>query len=278
MPPSSTLLTPQTSQIFSLFPNPFSLSNPDSQISSQTLTVLRKPNSFSLSVSTNSYSSSYSQNQSPYSVDEEEYDVIGDCVVFEEGIFEDTFLEKNDFGSEKPNSKIVSKTPVKEETSVPDNWREVQDEINITKKERRKIVHSIEFGSKIQKKNKGVPVTSIVEFLSYRKYKLAQLNPDILDNPDFDLKEDEREDEIIPSSTATSSSSNRVAHRNPRLVVYQGTFDDITELFNSGDYVLGANSDKKSYEDLTQTVHRYCMFCQGYPDIQLRGSQTNVID
>ncbi|KAI3855957.1 hypothetical protein MKW92_046498 [Papaver armeniacum] len=248
MPPSSTLLKPQTSQIFSLFPNPFSLSNPNSQISTQTLTFLRKPNSFSLSVSTNSYSSSYSQNQSSYSVAEEEDDVIGDCVVFEEGIFEDPFLEKNDFDSEKPSSKIISKTPVKEETLVPDNWREVQAEINITKKERRKIMHSIEFGSKIQKKNKGVPVTSTVEFLSYREYKLAQLNPVILDNPEFDLKEHEREDEMISSSSATSSSStsNRVAPRNPRLAVYQGTFDDISEFFNSGDYVPGANSDKKS--------------------------------
>ncbi|KAI3952124.1 hypothetical protein MKW98_005819 [Papaver atlanticum] len=157
MPPSLTLLKslnpkPHKSSLCFLI---HSLSNPNSQISTQTLTFLRKPNSFSLS--------------------------------FHKFIL--IFL--------LPKPKPILR----------------------------------------------VPVTSTVEFLSYREYKLAQLNPD---NPDFDLKEDVREDEMISSSTATSSSSSRAAPRNPRLAVYQGTFDDITEFFNSGDYVPGANSDKKS--------------------------------
>lgn len=242
MPPS-TLLKPQTSQIFYLFPNsPFSLSNPNSSISAQNLTFLRKPISFSHSISTNCYSS-YSQNQNQYSVVEEEGDhVIGDCVVFEEGIFEDPYLE-DDFDSQKP-SKTKSNSSIKEEILVPDKWKEVQAEINITKKERRKIMHSIEFGSRIEKKNRGVPLTNTMEFLSYREHKLSQLSPVILDNPSYDLKEDmksEKEGEM-----GSSSSSSRVAPRNPRLAVYQGTLDDISEFFKNGDYVPGENNDKKS--------------------------------
>ncbi|OVA08870.1 Ankyrin repeat [Macleaya cordata] len=243
MPPP-TLLKPQT-QIFSLFPNsPFSLSNPNSPFSTtQTVTFLRKPTSLSLSLSlsTNSFSHN-TQNQYPEEEEEEEEDhVIGDCVVFEEGIFEDPYL-RDDFDFDKP-SKKNSTSSIKPEVLVPDKWKEVQAEINITKKERRKIAHNIEFGSRIEKKNRGVPLTNTVEFLSYREHKLSQLNPVVLDNPSYDLKEEvmsEGEGEV------GCSTSTRVAPRNPRLAVYQGTLDDISEFFHSGDYVPGENTDKKS--------------------------------
>ena len=78
--------------------------------------------------------------------------VIGDCVVFEEGVFDDPYLQ-NDVEEEpqtpKPNKK--HNKPISEielENLVPEKWKAVQVEINITKKERRKISQDLEFDGK----------------------------------------------------------------------------------------------------------------------------------
>ena len=83
--------------------------------------------------------------------------IIGDCLVFEEGIFEDPIFPASDNNlvdnkKPKPISKKKKQTVIKSENLVPDKWKEVQEEINITKKERCKIAQEIEFNSKVMKK------------------------------------------------------------------------------------------------------------------------------
>ena len=141
---------------------------------------------------------------------------------------------------------------VKTENLVPDKWREVQAEINITKKERRKIAQELEFNSRVEKKKKGLrPVRSLnlEEYKAYREAKLAQLKPLVLDNPsnygvekkDDDENECEEEEEEVELS---KSSSERVAPKNPRWAVYGKGFDDVIEFFNSGHYDPGAKQSE----------------------------------
>ena len=109
---------------------------------------LKNPKSHTLSctprtinLSTKCHSFLPLQNDDVFELEEEL--VIGDCVVFEERIFDDPYLQ-NDIKEEpqtpKPNKK--QNKPISEiepENLVPKKWKEVQVEINIMKRERRKI-------------------------------------------------------------------------------------------------------------------------------------------
>ncbi|PIA56735.1 hypothetical protein AQUCO_00700826v1 [Aquilegia coerulea] len=256
---SPTLLTPFHSQtkIFTLIPNsPFSISPPlHSSFSTQSLTFPRKPiSSYPFSVSLNSfYPSIQTQTQEEDDDDEEEEHVIGDCIVFEEGVFEDPYVQ-DDFVYKEPIIKKKSREYTQEENLVPDEWIEAQMEINITKKEKRKIAQQIEYGSRLEKKNTKIPSVKTEEYLTYKEYKMSKLKPVVLDNLEFPLEEEEEEKEVgvhkifsgEDSEVGSSSSSSRVKPRNPRVAVYKGTLDDITEFFNSDDYVPGENGGKKS--------------------------------
>ncbi|WCJ32732.1 ankyrin repeat protein [Euphorbia peplus] len=188
------------------------------------------------------------QSSFPIQTDDFEEHVIGDCLVFEEGAFDDPYLDtdpneslNSGSGSEiskrkggKLKGKVKDEVIVAAENLVPDKWREVQAEINITKKERRKIAQEMEFGSKVEKKKKGyLPIRSVnlEEYQSYREAKMAQLKPLVLDNPtNFGVKEEEDEEEEDGMSSS-SSSSQRVTPRNPRWAVYGKGFDDVAEFF-----------------------------------------------
>ncbi|KAL4645615.1 hypothetical protein ACB092_02G247000 [Castanea dentata] len=181
--------------------------------------------------------------------------VIGDCVVFEEGVFDDPYLQ-NDIGEEpqtpKPNKK--QQKPISEiepENLVPEKWKEVQAEINITKKERRKIAQDLEFGSKVEKKKKGYePIrdaNAVKEYLEFKKEKLGQLNPLVLDNPtSFPEKEGEGEGEGEDEDERNGFqySSERVKPKNPRWAVYGRGLEDLTEFFNGENYEPGENKSE----------------------------------
>lgn len=172
--------------------------------------------------------------------------VIGDCLVFEEGAFE----EENPFLSEhlKPPKKRISISEAKSagdsDSLVPVKWKEAVAEINLTKKEKRKIAHQLRFGSRMEARKK-TPVPDMEEYLAYREMKLSQLNPVVLDNP-----------KRFPRGATVAMepdehSIGRVAPRNPRMGINKETMDDITEFFNSGDYVPGErNDDKKPQGEL----------------------------
>ncbi|KAF8405473.1 hypothetical protein HHK36_010379 [Tetracentron sinense] len=232
--PLPTLLKSQTPQILSLIPKPpFSLSIPNRLSTTQTFTFSRKISQFPLYASF-SYSSQQEQDDGDI--------VIGDCVVFEEGVFEDPFL-RDDIVQKKPR-KNNSKTIIEPESLVPEKWKEVQAEINITKKERRKIAQQLEFGSRVEKKKKGaIPLRDTEAYLSYRSNKLSQLKPVVIDKPSDPLEEDMGEDKDVGEFGC--SLSGRVTPRNPRLAVYGTTFEGITEFLNSGNYVPGESASNK---------------------------------
>lgn len=182
--------------------------------------------------------------------------IIGDCLVFEEGVFEDPYLENDDVPPPRKPKRSRGKQNVVQaeaENLVPDKWRQVQEEINLTKKEKRQIALQIEFGSRVEKKKQGyLPLNSLdlKEYLAYKEAKLSQLNPPlVLDNPSTfptDAKESEENRDIGFQdyvSTSSSTSSQRVPPKNPKWAVYGRGLDDVSEFFNSGNY---DPSDKKS--------------------------------
>lgn len=189
-------------------------------------------------------------------VEEDDYEepVIGDCLVFEEGIFDDPFLQEESSGSKtvppKKRNKKNSLTEVEPENLIPEKWIEMQREINISKKERRRLAYQANFGRKLEKRREALrPIgngssknVNVEGHMKYRDEKMNQLKPLVLDDPVFseDDEEGEKPDEDDTGSGSGNSnlsvSSTRVTPRNPRLAVYGGGLDDITEFFNSGIY------------------------------------------
>ncbi|XP_055805320.1 ankyrin repeat domain-containing protein, chloroplastic [Solanum dulcamara] len=190
------------------------------------------------------------QNQSQFPLEDEEH-VIGDCIVFEEGIFDDPFVQN------KPQNNNKNKSAeIEAENLIPEEWVEVQREINITKKERRKLSQQLEFGQRAERRrldlmpignNSNGRGSSIEDYLKAREEKLKQLKPLVLENPDFSkVKRDKNEKNKKKSDAELSESeeensvmrvsSERVLPRDPRSAVYGGGLEDIKEFFNSGIY------------------------------------------
>ncbi|GMI68235.1 ankyrin repeat protein, EMBRYO DEFECTIVE 2036, EMBRYO DEFECTIVE 16 [Hibiscus trionum] len=202
------------------------------------------------SVSPSFFSSYIAQNDA---ADEEER-VIGDCLVFEDGAFEDPHLQADSsfdntnnatrFAKAKPK-KNKQPVEIEPENLIPEQWSHVLEEINITKKERRKLAQQLEFGCRVEKKRQGlVPIRNVnlQEYLKHKEAKLAELNPVVLDKPSsFPAKEEEEDIEEEPMNLP--SSSERVVPKNPRWAVYGKGFDDVAQFFNSENYQLG---EKKS--------------------------------
>ncbi|XP_022132659.1 ankyrin repeat domain-containing protein, chloroplastic [Momordica charantia] len=230
--------------VFSLLNSPLSLPN---SIKLSSIPLHRRPIRV-CSVSSSSHSS--------YSIqpDEVEEFVIGDCVIFEDGAFDDPYLSDDSnagysstgVAQSKPKSGVAE---IKPENLVPDEWKEAQAEINITKKERRKIAQELEFGTRVEKRKKGlVPLRSVnlEEYLAYKQAKLAQLEPLVLDNPSTfpatgEVNGAEGVREVKRGEM--SGSSERVAPKNPKWAVYGRGLEDVSEFFNSGKY---QPADKKS--------------------------------
>lgn len=230
----------------------FSLSNSSLSLPNYSnlsfISLLRPPNRVR-SLSSSSSRSSYS-----IQPDDLEEFVIGDCVIFEDGAFDDPSVSDDSnadrssasTAKSKPKNGVVEINP---ENLVPDEWKEAQVEINITKKERRKIAQELQFGTRVEKKKKGlVPLRSVnlEEYLSYKEAKLAQLKPLVLDNPSsFPVTEEVNAEEGVREVKGgeMSGSSERVAPRNPKWAVYGRGLEDVSEFFNSGQY---QPADKKS--------------------------------
>ncbi|KAF3787684.1 Ankyrin repeat domain-containing protein [Nymphaea thermarum] len=162
--------------------------------------------------------------------------VVGDCVVFEEGIFDDPFLEENHHqrprAVETKPRRRQKKTAVVEETLVPEKWKDIQAEINMTKKDKRRIARELEFASRLEKKKKRE--FDVDQYSAYRSLKLSQLKPLVLDNPDVRENDSDGDDELQAAEIDGyaqvedfSPSSGRVVPRNPRLDVDGSSFLDI---------------------------------------------------
>ncbi|XP_054809116.1 ankyrin repeat domain-containing protein, chloroplastic [Prosopis cineraria] len=230
---SSSLLNPQAHQILYPFPIFSSSASPRNLWPLRTVKFPRKLPSPLLAF----------QSSNEVHVDDLEEHVIGDCVVFEDGIFEDPVLQGDldidNSGSD--NSKPKSKKNVPEivpENLVPDRWREAQAEINITKKERRKIAQEIEFNSKVEKKKQGmVPLRhmNLEEYKAYKEAKLAHLKPLVLDNPSsFPVREEVPIGKEV--NVSNMHTSERVEPKNPRWAVYGRGLEDVSDFFSSEKY------------------------------------------
>lgn len=206
------------------------------------------------------------------SEDDSEEHVIGDCVVFEEGIFQDPIFQ-NDLNSKnlsKPKPKRSSKKKVAPEivgeNLVPEKWREIQAEINLTKKDMRKIAQEMEFNSKVEKKKRGlVPLRdmNLDEYKAYKEAKLAQLQPLVLDNPSsFPVKEEDP----VGKQAELDSGSERVKPKNPRWAVYGRGLEDVSEFFNSGMYDPDANKNTEGRRKLF-TKEEKVLLNKGVPDL-----------
>ena len=235
-----TLLNPQNPKIFSLLSSSsLSLHTPRRLYSFQTLTFFRKSSSLALASPSSSFQPPYQQEED---LVEEEEVPIGDCLVFEEGVFEDPYLQDNfDFNAQNPKHNKPN-LEIEPENLVPEKWKEVQEQINITKKERRKIAQQLEYGSRVEKRKQGLVPISQEDYSSYRETKLAQLKPLVLDKPtSFPVKE-EAAGAAPVEGNPNEPTSSRVVPRNPRRAVYGGTLEDISEFFNSGTYQPGGNA------------------------------------
>ncbi|XP_039143433.1 LOW QUALITY PROTEIN: ankyrin repeat domain-containing protein, chloroplastic [Dioscorea cayenensis subsp. rotundata] len=162
--------------------------------------------------------------------------VIGDCLVFEEGAFEggDPFVYPKPVG--KPSRRKASRASaeVEPECLIPDKWKETAAQLSLTKKEKRKIAHELKFGSKLERRLKS-PLPDMEEYLAFKEMKLAKLKPVVLDNPDSFPPEEK--------VVIRPEPEGRVAPRNPRSWLGGGSFEDISDFFNSEDYVPGEMMD-----------------------------------
>lgn len=258
------LLNPQIPKIFNLLlpptaaapappPHPRRFSATHKLYHHRIFTSIPKITRTSSSFSLISRSLNFSRQNGTVGEDDVEEYVIGDCLVFEEGIFDDPFLREESSGSKtvQPKKRKKNSLPeVEPENLIPENWIEMQREINISKKERRKLAYQLQFGRKLEKRREALrPIGSeseknanAVGYMKYREEKMKQLKPLVLDDPVFSEddepggKGDEDETESVSENSNESISSTRVNPRNPRLAVYGGGLDDITEFFNSGFY------------------------------------------
>ncbi|KAG2317004.1 hypothetical protein Bca52824_020126 [Brassica carinata] len=174
---------------------------------------------------------------------------VGDCLVYEDGVFEDPYLEeevsivasreaiqerktKRRGRAKRIAESSSAAAEIEPENLVPDEWRDVQAEVNLTKKDKRKIAQELEFGVKVEKKRQGlIPLSKVdlKEYLTYKEAKLDQLKPVVLDKPPRTFEDGgERSGETY--------SSERVAPKNPRWAVYGKGFDHVTKFFNSDNY------------------------------------------
>ncbi|KAK7406876.1 hypothetical protein VNO78_08511 [Psophocarpus tetragonolobus] len=157
----------------------------------------------------------------------------GDCVVFQDGVFEDDTVFQNDTTK---TTKSRSRKKITRDNLVPEKWREAQAETKITiherrknksKKKRREPVPSRD--AEVEKKGKAFRD----EYTASKNTKLRELNPLVLKNPSrFSLQEN------LPQSCFTGQ---RLDPKNPRDLLNGTTLEDVMHFFNSTNYNPSAN-------------------------------------
>ncbi|KAL0429977.1 UNVERIFIED_CONTAM: Ankyrin repeat domain-containing protein, chloroplastic [Sesamum radiatum] len=178
--------------------------------------------------------------------EEEEEPAIGDCLVFEEGVFNDPFLQNTwNFRSDesqlsKPNNNKDKGTTISPESLIPEDWVHVQRELNITKKERRKLSQQLEYGRRVEKRRQALMPLNSGEYEKFKNEKLQKLKPIVLDDPEPKYLDENDKHEKDDDDKNGEGIRGRVAPRNPRLAVYGGGLEDISALFSCGSYDPGA--------------------------------------
>jgi hypothetical protein len=213
---------------------------------------------------------------SPFAVaavndDYDEDVVLGDCLVFEEEAFEDP-----DLGLGPPRRATSRPTRGGGGSLVPERWSDAVEEINLTKKEKRRIAHGLRFNSRLDRRAPSA-VAAPDEYRAYREGRLdAELGHVARDHVeeveplegkssrvrrearplDADhtrvyrdyvepLEEKSRAPEVVEAPPPPDPGT-RVAPRNPRIAMAAGGLEDIAELFSSSEYVPGETEEGKS--------------------------------
>ncbi|KAF0893288.1 hypothetical protein E2562_023928 [Oryza meyeriana var. granulata] len=188
---------------------------------------------------------------SPFAVaaiDQFDEDVaIGDCLVFEDDAFEEPDLDLPSPApstTSRPRRKPAAEGPGSRGGSlVPERWRDAAEEINLTKKEKRRIAHGLRFGSRLERRAPPA-VAAPDEYRAYREGRLdaelGRVARDYAEPIDRSPVPDRVEAPPPPEP------GSRVAPRNPRMGMGVKSLEDITELFNSTEYVPGEMDDGTS--------------------------------
>jgi hypothetical protein len=188
--------------------------------------------------------------------------VLGDCLVFEDEAFEDPAL---DLRTRRPPRRRGATS--RAGSLVPERWSDAVEEINLTKKEKRRIAHGLRFNSRLDRRVPSA-VAAPDEYRAYREGRLdAELGHVARDyvEPLEDKSRARRDtdpgrvyrDYIEPLGERSRGTDmveappppdpgTRVAPRNPRMAMARAGLEDIAELFSSSDYVPGETEDGKS--------------------------------
>ncbi|KAK8446860.1 hypothetical protein SEVIR_9G553600v4 [Setaria viridis] len=221
------------------FPSPIQTLNPFSTSSARLRHQLPKPIVLSLSLRP-AFSSAFAV----AAVDDDEDVVVGDCLVFDDDAFEEPDL---DLPSSAPPPR-ASRYGRRAEASgggslVPEKWRDAEEEINLTKKEKRRIAHGMRFGSRLERRAPPA-LTAPGEFRAYRKGMLQAEREHVADvyrGPLERTLPPEKVEEPPPPEPGT-----RVAPKNPRMGMDGGSLEDIAEFFSSREYASDETEDSKN--------------------------------
>lgn len=149
--------------------------------------------------------SSHHQNWVPSASLGDEDNAIGDCVVFEEGIFE------NPFTSSQANAKKQHNIS-EDESLIPEGWRDLQQELNISKKEKKKRTKMMELEQSFQRKRE---IELFREGAS--KFNTIKLPPLNFSTPDSGNKQTSEDDKVLSTrliSSTPDSDDNQTQEDN----------------------------------------------------------------
>lgn len=125
---------------------------------------------------------------------------------------------------------------------MPEKWKEAVEEINLTKKEKRRISQELRFASRMDRRKKS-PVPDMEEYQAQRETMLDRLKPVVLDDP-LERPTDKEEEAMEPPKLEAPPET-RATPRNPWLALKGETLEDVTDFFNSGKYVPPNEIDDK---------------------------------
>ncbi|KAF8780524.1 hypothetical protein HU200_001652 [Digitaria exilis] len=177
-------------------------------------------------------------------VDDDEDVVIGDCLVFDDEAFEEPDLDLPSSPSPPRASRYGRRAEASGgESLVPERWREAEEEINLTKKDKRRISHGLRFGSRLERRAPPA-VSAPDEFRAYRNGMLQAEREHVASvyrGPQEQTLPPEEVEEPLPPEPGT-----RVTPKNPRMGMDVGSLDDIADFFSSREYVTDEMEDSKS--------------------------------
>ncbi|KQK23775.1 ankyrin repeat domain-containing protein, chloroplastic [Brachypodium distachyon] len=239
-------------------------------------------------------------------VDDDDYDedvALGDCLVFEDEAFEDPGLDLGRPSPSPPHRPTTSRRsrgkPISAAAGgggglVPERWKDAVEEINLTKKEKRRIAHGLRFGSRLDRRVPSA-VAAPDEYRAYREGRLdAELGHVVRDyvEPLEDKSRAYRErearlgaepghvarDYVEPLEKSRAPEmieappppepGTRAAPRNPRMGLDVGGLEDIAELFSSKEYAPSEMEDGKKRRPKLFTDEEKALLNKRIPDLE----------